>query len=76
MVPLDCRVDPFGSSRNDKVRGGVRQRLGMTITMLSLRARQGVAIQSETLCGTPWTMRRMPDGSAGLPRRPIRVFSQ
>ena len=40
-----------------------------TTLSLSLRARQGVAIQSEALCGMPGAMRGLPDGSAGLPRR-------
>ena len=65
----DCRVAPFGSPRNDK--GGIVSRhvLGMTIIMLSLRARQGVAIQSEALLGMLRRYGGMPEGSAGLPRR-------
>ena len=44
--PLDCRVDPFGSSRNDKLRGGSKHGLGTPPTMLSLQARQGMAIRT------------------------------
>ena len=55
--------------RDDKVRIGSRHDLGMTIIILSLRARQGVAIQSEALC----VILRRSDGMhyvvAGLPRR-------
>ncbi|MBC8348284.1 MAG: hypothetical protein H8E24_06640 [Verrucomicrobia bacterium] len=34
-----------------------------------MRARQGVAIQSDALCGMPERGGWLPNGSAGLPRR-------
>jgi hypothetical protein len=57
MVPLDCRVrlTPLLAMTRCEVAGVmVRHGLGMPFRlMLSLRARQGVAIQSGSLCGVP-----------------------
>ena len=44
-------------------------RIDLLYLRLSLRARQGVAIQSDALRGMPRRCGGLPDGSAGLPRR-------
>ena len=63
----------FAPPRNDNGesggRGSARPGFRAYRSTLSLRARQGVAIQSGSWRGMPGRCGGLPDGSAGLPRR-------